>query len=383
MSQPRFKFTGTINFPKAESKRPFLKTFTKDGIEMASMTFGVQESKNNIGFVECFGSVPKNKKIKSYDSDGNQIEIEWDDRFNEDSIKAVASFRKNIVNLGEDFGGRKEFISQYDAILYLKENLPNYKGKICVTGQMQKQWYEDKFYDKFQIQNVYAVDDEHKNRLSITADIYYNKESVDMSDWKEEKKIYINGYIQQYINKDEGTKYVPQTFVFNGSKYDENNEKHKKLLDYKMKYVKCDKKKYHHLLWECVVLNGNEEVDFDESQLTAAQKEQLELGIRTLEDFRPNGSIYGERVTEYRLFEPSLIKSGNDDFTEGFIDCDMKDSEFEEEIYVPAKKEKLSDVIDEAEKKKKEESNKETETNDDGSVDVEIDDDEIDTDDLF
>ena len=373
MSQPRFKFTGKPSLPKADSKKPFVKSFTKDGVEMVSMNFGVQESKNNMGFVECFGSIPKNKKIITSDSDRNKIEINWDDRFDEETVKAVASFRKYIVDLGENFGGRKEFITSYDAILYLKENLPNYKGKVVVTGQMQKQWYETKYYDKFQFQNVYGVDDEHKSRLTISADIYYNKSSIDTSDWKEEKKIYIDGYIQQYINKDEGTKFVPQRFVFNASKYDENNEKHKKLLDYKLKYVKCDKKKMQHLLWECVAINGTEEIEFDESQLTAAQKEQIELGVRTLDDFKPNGSIYGERIVEYRLFEPSLIKTNTEDFSEGFLEADI--DEFEDEIYVPVKKEKLSDVL----KNNKEEKSE----SDENSTEVEIEDDDIDADDLF
>lgn len=376
MSEPRFKFTGVASFPKADSKRPFCKLFKKDGQDMASMNFGIQESKNNMGFVECFGSIPKNKKIKTKDSDGSDIEIAWDDRFNKDAIKAVANYRKYVVDLGDDFGGRHEFLTQYDAILYLKENLPNYKGKICVTGKLSKQWYETKYFDKFQFQNVYAVDDEHKNRLSITVDVFYNKDCVDTTDWKNEKKIYINGFIQQYMSKEEGIKYVPQTFVFNGSKYDENNEKHKKLLAYKLKYVKCDKKKFHHLLWECVVLNGAEEVEFDESQLTAAQKEQIELGVRTLDDFKPNGAIFGERVIEYRLFEPSLIQSGNDDFSEGFIDCDVTNSEFEEDVYVPVKKEKLSDVMKESEKKDSDDE-ADDEANAENEEEVEIDDDEL------
>ena len=371
MAQTRFKFTGTASLPKAESKKPFCKVFTKDGVEMVSMNLGVQESKNNMGFVECFGSVPKNGKILTYDTDGSKIEVEWGNRFDSDVVKSVGFSRKFIVDLGEDFGGRKEFISKYDAILFLKDNLPNYKGKICVTGQMQKQWYKDKYYDKFQFQNVYAVDEEHKSRLSITADIYYDKDKVDSSDWKSEKKIYVDGYIQQYISKEEGVKFVPQRFVFNATKYDENNEKHKKLLDYKLKYVKCDKKKLQHLLWECVVLNGTEEVEFDEKCLTPAQKEQIELGVRTLDDFRPTGSIYGERIVEYRLFEPSLIEYSNEDFRDGFIDAELSNSEFEENLYVPAKTEKLSEIIKDTENDSKEES------------EVEIEDEEIEEDDLF
>ena len=130
-------------------------------------------------------------------------------------------------------------------------------------------------------------------------------------------------------------------------------------------------------MWDVVLVNGAEEVEFDESQLTDAQREQLELGIRKLEDFKPNGSIYGERVIQYRLFEPQLKKISDDiDFSEGFLDVDLTDKEFEAQIFVPAKNEKLSDVMKEAEKKEE----KTEEESEEKEVDI---DDEIDDEDLF
>lgn len=341
----RFNFTGTMMFPKKEAKRPFVKEMEKNGRKMLSMNFGIKESDNNMAFVEAFDG--EQDVIKSKNTDNENIEIKWKDRFDEDVVSTVASYRRTTVDLGEDFGGRHEFITMYDAIEYMKENLPKYNGKVTVTGQMVKEPYNGKYFDKFKIQSVYAVDDDKKNRLLITADIYYNKNSIDMADWKTEKKIVLDGYIQQYINKDEGNKFIPQQFVFNATKYDENNEKHKQLLEYKLKYIDISKKTMQHLLWECVMLNGAETVEFDESQLTKAQKEQIELGVRTLNDFRPAGSIFGDRVTEYRLFDPKLVG----DFADGLVDSGMSASEFEEEIYVMATDEKLDDVIKKAEKK--------------------------------
>ncbi len=362
MAQTRFNFTGTVSLPKADAKRPFVKEMEKNGRKMLSLNFGIKESDNNMAFVEAFDG--EQDTIKTMNSDNEKIEIKWADRFDKESLDAVASYRKTVVDLGEEFGGRKEFLAMYDAIEFLRENLPQYKGKVTVTGQMTKEWYKDRYYDKFKIQSVYAVDDEKKSRLLIIADIYYNKESVEKDDWKSEKKIYLDGYVQQYINKDEGTKYIPQRFVFNASKYDENNEKHQALLDYKLKYIDVKDKKMQHLLWECVMLNGAEAVEFDESQLTKAQKEQVALGIRKIEDFRPAGSIFGERVNEYRLFDPKLTG----DFADGLVDAEMTASEFEEEVYVPGgSEEKLEDVVKKAEDKpaKEEKAEKTEEVSDD------------------
>ena len=112
------------------------------------------------------------------------------------------------------------------------------------------------------------------------------------------------------------------------------------LLDYKLKYIDISNKNMQHLQWEC----GAETVEFDESQLTKAQREQIELGIRKLEDFRPAGSIFGDRITEYRLFDPKLTG----DFADGLVDTEMSTKEFEEDIYVPAVDEKLDDVVKKA-----------------------------------
>lgn len=344
MSQPRFKFVGKPKLPNPDSKKPFIKEFTKDNKKMVSLNFGVQEGKGSIVFVECFGSVQKT--IKTKDTEGNDIEISWKDRLDKDTIKEVANYRKYVCDLGEGFE-RVEFITPWDFIQYLKENFKNYKGKVAVNGQWQKQWYKDKYYDKFPITSVYAVDEDEISKFYITADIYYRKDCVDTSEWKENKKIIVNGYIQEYINKDEGNKFVPQQFVFSGAKYKPDNEKHQKLLAYRRKYVESSSKKWTHLLWECVMLNGTESVEFDESQLTAAQKEQIELGIKTIDDFKPNGTIFGNIVYEFRFANPSLIKTSTDDFSNGFVECEFTDDEFDEQIYVPDQDEKMSDVMKE------------------------------------
>lgn len=346
MAQTRFNFTGTVSFPKADTKRPFVKEMEKDGKKMLSLNFGVKESDHNMAFVEAFDG--EQKEILTMNADNEKISIPWGERFDENVIKTVASYKKTTVDLGEDFDGRKEFITMYDAINYIKENLPNYNGKVTVTGQMVKEFYNGKYYDKFKLQNLYAVNEDKKNKLLLTADVYYNKSCVDKTDYKSEKIITVDGYIQQYINKDEGTKYIPQRFVFNATKYDENNERHRNLLDYKMKYVDVTSKNMQHMMWEIVMINGAEEVEFTIDQLTKNQREQVELGVRTLDDFKPKGNILGERINEYRFFEPKLIG----DFADGLVDTEMKESEFEEEIYRPAIDEKLDDVVKKAESKK-------------------------------
>ena len=393
--QARFTFVGTPVLPKqkADAKRPFCKEITKTDEKtktkrkMLSMTFGVKESDMNMAFVEAFDSVQST--IKTMNTDNEKFDVDWEDRFDEDIISQVASYRKYIVDLGEDHGGRQEFITVYDMIKHLQEYLPDYDGRVVVTGQFTRDWYAKKkmYYSKFRIQNVFAAPDERKSRLTITADLFYNKNSLDQSDFDESKKMTMDCYIEQYINKDEGRKFIPIQVVFSAAKYDLDNEKHKKLFDYKMKYMKVKSKDYVHMLWEIVLLRGAEEADFDESMLTDAQREQIELGIKTLDDFKPRGNIYGDRIDEFRLLEPKL----DGDFADGLVDAEDKGDEFDEKIYQPPQDE----TMEEAKKNSKNASNKskskskpkdedeDEDDDDDPPFDDDNKSDDIDTDDLF
>lgn len=385
--QSRFSFCGTPVIPKqkADTKRPFCKEIskkdekTKETKKMLSMTFGIKETDMNMAFVEAFDS--QQKVIKTMDVDNEKMDVDWDDRFDEDIIEKVANYRKYIVDLGDEHGGRQEFITAYDMIEHLREHLPNYDGRVVVTGQFTRDWYAKKktYFSKFRIQNVFAAPEERKNRLLLTMDLFYNKSSLDDSDFDENKKMTLDCYIEQYINKDEGRKYVPIQVVFSGAKYDLENEKHKKLFDYKMKYIKVKNKNMVHIPWEIVLLRGAEEAEFDESMLTDSQREQIELGIKSVDDFRPKGNIYGDRIDEFRLFEPKL----EGDYADGVLECDDTADEFEEKIFVPAADETMEEAKKNSKSAKSKSKKDEDDDDDEPPFDKDEDKDDVDEEDLF
>ena len=385
--QSRFSFCGTPVIPKqkADTKRPFCKEIskkdekTKETKKMLSMTFGIKETDMNMAFVEAFDS--QQKVIKTMDVDNEKMDVDWDDRFDEDIIEKVANYRKYIVDLGDEHGGRQEFITAYDMIEHLREHLPNYDGRVVVTGQFTRDWYAKKktYFSKFRIQNVFAAPEERKNRLLLTMDLFYNKSSLDDSDFDENKKMTLDCYIEQYINKDEGRKYVPIQVVFSGAKYDLENEKHKKLFNYKMKYIKVKNKNMVHIPWEIVLLRGAEEAEFDESMLTDSQREQVELGIKSVDDFRPKGNIYGDRIDEFRLFEPKL----EGDYADGVLECDDTADEFEEKIFVPAADETMEEAKKNSKSAKSKSKKDEDDDDDEPPFDKDEDKDDVDEEDLF
>ncbi len=358
--QNRFNFVGTLSFPKEDSKRPFYNSFTKNNRKMRTMNFAVKAD-TNMGFVELFGS--EQNTIKVIDTDNNQGTVAWEDRFDEEVLAGVSNSSKYVISLGDEIG-RKEFLSAFDAAEFIKENLPKVKDQLVrVSGRIVKNFYNGKVFDRYQLQNIYVVNEgskDSKPKLRVQLELAYNKDSVDKDLWKDEKKVYLNAYTPTYIDKDHGTKYIAQRVCFNASKVDESIKEQVDAREFRMRFIDIPNKKMVRLSWDGYLINGAEEVSFDESQLTEVQREMVALGLKTVDDYRPRGQILGNRIQEYRLSNPNF----NFEYKAGYVDMEMSLSEFEDDmVYIPPTEENLSDVL--KTEKKEEPKKKEVEIDED------------------
>lgn len=341
----RFTFVGKPVIPNSNGKMVFYKndTIGDKNIPYKAIKFGIKDTGNNIGFVDLMGL--KFSTLKVPNEDGKWVDVDWEDRNEKSTINALPFYRLYTVNLGEDYGGRKVFTTQYDCAEFLNETLPSYKGNVMVTGDVEKNVKDNKIYTQYNIRNVFAVDENAKTKLEISADIFYDKDVVDMADFKSEKKVTIEAFTHEYVRTLQSSYFFPFNVVLSAEKYDMSNELHKKRWDYLMGYFKSiPKNKLFHLTWTCRLLNGAQVVEFDESTLTESQKMQLELGLCTLDDFRPAGQIYGESISEIRLVTPIL----KGDYVDGALKAETTLKEFEDEKYLNAYK-KSSENTDIAE----------------------------------
>ena len=364
----RFSFTGKLEVETNPEKKMYYlregKTKSKNCYK--SITAQVAAEKNNRAFVELFGS--EQDTIKTMDKDGNKIEVQWEDRFDEDVLKQVASYKKTVVKVGDE---RNEYISSFDAIDCIISNLDELKGSnVIVTGQRVKNLYKDKLSDRFQITSIRPADEDSINRLSVTMDFFFDKSAFDTSEWNKEHKLYINGYTEEYIGDLKENRYVPQQIVFDCTKIDFENEKHRKLVEFRLKVLGCEltednkvvvklkSKNMMKLGVVCTYVNGSEQMEFNESMLTDLQREAVELGISKLEDFKPSSGIYGERVVIYKLRDFSMKKDSA--YEDGAVDSEISIKEFEEKIWTTPETESVEDID-----KDVEESESESELDDD------------------
>lgn len=340
----RFNFCGKVS---ASRKAPMVKRDTLKTSEKISINFGIKAG-TNMGYVKLEGF--KNDVIKTLDPNMKSIEVDWADRFDEDVIKNVSSIKKFTVNLGE----RKEFITEWDMIEYLESALTGYEDDIVVTGQFVLRpgtgKYSDQVYREFQIQNVYMPSEKDTPHLTMNLDLYYDKDSMDKSSLKDDGKIFMHCYTPMYSKADNARKMFLIDTVFNTAVFDMSKPKHKAIYDYKMRYLETKSRNPVHMNWQIAVVNGAEEVEFTMDSLTEQQKEQVELGISKMEDFKPRGNIFGERVNELRLVKPIL--TGEFEECKAAADSEYTAREFEDEIYAPASDESVDDMVSGSSKSK-------------------------------
>jgi len=333
-----FNFCGELKLP---TKNPWIKretvTLPTSMFDKISLNMGIKSGGNCV-FVTSQGT--KNKTVRTISTDNKPIEIAWEDRLDPDVIKSVASYRKWTIDLGGEYN---EYITAWDFVTALENILPDIKDRVIVRGTFTIRPGKTRNYDTFDVQHISLAKESDKDRFKMNVNLVYRKTDIDKNTLGDGKWL-IPCYIEEYVSKDEPDCYLPMDVVFNTKAFNLEDIRHKKQYDVRIACLEPKIKNYVCMPFEINVLTGAEQVDFSVDMLTPLQKLLLDSGEKTLDDFRPKGSIYGASVKEYRLGSPNL----RDDYASGPVEIPMTASEFEAKIYQPPQEIVLTDVIEKA-----------------------------------
>ena len=331
-----FRFVGKLGFGALDSKMPYLRTGkTGKGSDYKSLNFSVAPNKNNRAYVECFGMVTDKIKTMDTSNPAQKKEVAWTDRLDEKVISEVARFRRFSVKLN---GKYNEFITEWDFINFVTEHLDELKDKeFVVTGTLSLNVYKGNTSYRFKVQSIREIgtDEEIENGLTVRFDTFYRAKDIVLDNWKKDKEVIINAFTYQYVDNTVQFKYVPVSYYINLA--NETNEKKAAFflkqfgIDADEVKTKIKDKEVVSLPVRCDYINGSEEVTFDESCLTDNQREMIEFGLKTLDDFKPNGSIFGQRITKYVCVDADL----RGDYANGCKVEEISAGEFESMIYTP------------------------------------------------
>ena len=104
--------------------------------------------------------------------------------------------------------------------------------------------------------------------------------------------------------------------------------KHVGRLDFIRSTFKVKGKNVFHIPVEFNTYNGSQQVEFTIDMLEERHRTQVELGLKTLDDYKPKGGfILGGKVSEFRF-----AKLLDADYPDGAEDTEINTSEFEDMI---------------------------------------------------
>ena len=120
------------------------------------------------------------------DDFGIRMEIDWDDRFDEDLLDKVGDMNFIKVGLERDVRGQtvtKKFLSPYDAIEYIHDNLTE-DMVVNVSGNLRYSTYNDHVTINKDITSIYLsrVEDPKDFHASFTQSVIIDKESCNTKD---------------------------------------------------------------------------------------------------------------------------------------------------------------------------------------------------------
>ena len=139
---------------------------------------------------------------------------------------------------------------------------------------------------------------------TATINIIFNSESLDEMSVEEKGKYYVNGHMMEYDQNRKANIPVPVTIVIPVPEDDEKGKKKAEAFKHKFMVDDDTYKEYGAIV---NMLNGAQKTEITEDMLTDEQREDLDLGIITMDDIRAEigGNVYGDRIREYQLVKPA------------------------------------------------------------------------------
>lgn len=261
------------------------------------------------------------KDDKDDDGKSKQVEIAWEDRFDEELLDTVANTSFITVGVEKDVKGKtvyKKFLSAYDAVEYLNDHLED--GMIVnVKGNIGYSEYEDNVTVKKEITSIVLskVEDEADFKATFTQTILLDFDSIGKKD-PEKNTMALNAYVVDYVGKPkiDGKKVeikknvtYPKTFEV---AINENPEITAKMLQ---KFFKVKKKGSINVLTVMGnLIEGAAIVNITDDDIPDDIKELIEMGLYSEEEAKAKCAVGGNnRERRMVILKPDITYVGQDD----------------------------------------------------------------------
>lgn len=174
----------------------------KFGVVYSEMMGGYSEENENIIYAH-------GKKEDDSDDFDAQIQVAWEDRFNEDILEKIGDLSFITVGLEKTDKGKtfyNKFLSAYDAIAYIKEHISE-DTVVNVRGNLKYSEYQDKTQVRKNITSIVLskVSDPADYKAHFTQSIIIDSESASLKNIDKDKGVmFVDAIVLDYVKEKNG-----------------------------------------------------------------------------------------------------------------------------------------------------------------------------------
>lgn len=174
----------------------------KHGVVYAEMMGGYSSEKQSVIYAH-------GKKEDGSDDFDARIEVAWEDRENEEILEKIGDLCFISVGIEKTDKGKtftKKFLSEYDAIAYVKEHITE-DMVLNVRGNLKYSDYQDKTQMRKNITSIFLskVDDPSKYFAHFTQSILIDSESASLKNIDKDKGVmFVDAVVLDYLKEKDG-----------------------------------------------------------------------------------------------------------------------------------------------------------------------------------
>ena len=299
-----------------------------------SMNLGIDcGERHGVIYAEMMGGYGEDKENKIYKhgkkDDGSddfekQIVVNWEDRFNDNILEEIGELSFITVGLEKTDKGQtfyKKFLSEYDAIAYIKEHLTE-DMVVNVRGGLKYSSYNDNVQVRKTITSIVLskVDDPSKYKATFVQTVLLDKDSASLKDVDKDKGVmYVNARVLDFLKEYKGVKLVNAKGEEKGGQFpynkqfefelDLSNEKLCKTIHEKLFKVKKD---ITQVTFEGEFIEGGAVVTATWDDVPNDIKDLVECGVYTKEEALAKCTANGSKERRMVLKKPSIKLVGDD-----------------------------------------------------------------------
>lgn len=291
----------------------------RHGVIYCEMMGGYGEDRKNVIYAH-------GKKDDGSDDFEKQIIVDWEDRFNDDVLEEIGDLSFITIGLEKTDKGQtfyKKFLSEYDAIAYVKEHLTE-DMVVNVRGNLKYSTYNDVTQVRKSITSIALskVDDTSKYKAVFTQSVLIDKDSTSLKNIDKDKGVmYVDAKVLDFLKEYNGVKLVNAKGEEKGAQFPyakqfefelnlENEKQCKTILDKLFKV----KKGITQINFEGELVEGGAVTTATWDDVPDDIKDLVDMGVYSKEEALAKCTVNGSRERRMILKKPviKMVDNGDD-----------------------------------------------------------------------